>query len=245
MKSVRYIICSKLSHYQDHFSSCICRQVFGISFKTSLSASVFFLRRKSRNQNEECWEILGVKHSEWGTMNNCLFSAVSIELLWFFPTCYDLCCSLDTRKTRNLCLAEAKFLHKITKFKRIARGLVPLSTTPREMGRKFAKLTQSNSDRILSMWTLHIMKWWDYRGCILSLSIVEDKNHIKYCANCHSEYVVHLAKCPHGSIYVEDSSKMLQKKKKILEYKSAVSDNDIKPTVSHHFNGLKHLLSLM
>ena len=69
------------------------------------------------------------------------------------------------------------------------------------------------------------------------------KNHIKYCLNGHSEYVVHLVKCRHGSIYVEDSSKML--KIKILEHKSAVRNNDIKPTVSYHFNSLKHLVSLM
>lgn len=77
----------------------------------------------------------------------------------------------------------------------------------------------------------------------ITLNCGGEKNHITYCANCYSEYVVHLAKCPHGSIYVEDSSKMLQIK--ILERKSAMSDNDIKPTVSHHFNSLKHLLSLM
>lgn len=69
------------------------------------------------------------------------------------------------------------------------------------------------------------------------------KIHIKYCLNCHSEYVVHLAKCPHSSIYVEDSSKML--KIKILEHKSAMRNNDINPPVSHHFNSLKHLVSLM
>lgn len=68
-------------------------------------------------------------------------------------------------------------------------------------------------------------------------------SHIKYCLNCDSENVVHLPKCPHGSIYVADSSKML--KIKILEHKSTVRNNDIKPTVSHHFNSLKHLVSLM
>lgn len=32
-----------------------------------------------------------------------------------------------------------------------------------------------------------------------------EKNHIKYCLNCNSEYVVHLAKCLHSSIYIEDA----------------------------------------
>lgn len=61
--------------------------------------------------------------------------------------------------------------------------------------------------------------------------------------NCHSEYVVNLAKSPHGSIYVEDSYKML--KIKILEYKSTVRNNDINPTILHHFNSLKILVFLM
>lgn len=67
------------------------------------------------------------------------------------------------------------------------------------------------------------------------------KIHVKYCLTCHSESV-HLAKCPHGSIYVEDTSKIL--KIKILKHKNAVRKNDIKPTVSH-FNSSKHLVSLM
>lgn len=45
----------------------------------------------------------------------------------------------------------------------------------------------------------------------------------------------------HDSIYVEDSLMLL----KILEYRSAVRNNELKPTVSHNFDSLKHLVSLM
>ena len=72
-----------------------------------------------------------------------------------------------------------------------------------------------------------------------------EKIHIKYCLNSCSEYVVHLAKCPHGSIYVGDSSKML--KIKILEYKSAVSEwelgngrNDTIPMRVRSFSFISH-----
>lgn len=93
-----------------------------------------------------------------------LFIAVSMELFFFFllfvitELFNHFCCSLNTWNTKNLCLVQAKFLSKITNFKRIAGGFVLLSTPTEVRKKKFAKITQSNSDRILSMWKLSIMK---------------------------------------------------------------------------------------
>lgn len=129
------------------------------------------------------------------------FRAVNMELKCFFlfviPEIFNhLCCSLDTKYRRNLCLAWVKLLCKITNFTRIAGRLVPVSTTPTGVGRmKFAKLIQSSSERIFIYVDIAHKEIIGLQGMHFIIFIMVKNIHSEYCLNCHSDYVVHLAKC--------------------------------------------------
>lgn len=129
---------------------------FCISFNTRFFTSIFIFSLKinpeikmrglrkmltistvNQVEGKNIIQILLVQYCKYGTF--MFFSGFIIEIF------NHLCCSLDTRNTRNLFLSRTKLLCKIKNFKRIAWGLVHLSAIPTEVGRKFAKLTKITS----------------------------------------------------------------------------------------------------
>lgn len=167
MKSIKGIICSKLSECYDNFFQLYMYLDFWISFNTRVFTSMFTFSLKIKLQTK----MRGLrKMLTLSTVNQVeskniiqillfyLFSIASMELLCFFVSYHwhfkSFVLLSGHRNTRNLFPSGTKLLCKIKNFKRIAGGLVHLSAMPTEVGRKFAEANLKQL-RILSMNILH------------------------------------------------------------------------------------------